>query len=159
MARWKGLEDPQGRAWACGVSREHWGSAGAVLGQWLGGSPIVKKADQPAMHGFLHCLWGLPWAPSRTWLWLGDPVEQTLRILGKSLPISHRSLTRVNCLKPRRLGRVSGMLPLSPVAVTSLWKERRSLDDWPLDHLQNNLFFSLLTHFQKKQSYWWEVLY
>ena len=48
------------------------------------------------MHGFPHCLGGLPWAPSRTWLWLGDPVEQTLGILGKSLPISYRSLTRVN---------------------------------------------------------------
>lgn len=58
-------------------------------------------------------------------------------------------LTRANYFKPRRLGRVSGMLPLSPVAVTSLWKEMCSLDDWPFDHLQNNLFFSLLTHFQK----------
>lgn len=137
---------PDGKVWKIpGVE-----GTGAVLGQWLGGSSTVKKAEQPAMRGFLHRLWGLPWAPSRTWLRLGDPVNKSSGCWGNPfLYHTDPCLTRVNCLKPRRLGHISGVLPLSPLAVTSLWKEICSLDDWPFDHLQNNFFFSLLIHFQK----------
>ena len=80
---------PDGKVWK--IPRVE--GPGAVLGQRLGGPSIVKKAERPAVRGFLRRLWRLPWALSRTWLRLGDPVEQKLRMLGKSLLISHRSLS------------------------------------------------------------------
>ena len=155
MARWKGLEDPQGRAWACGVSREHWGSAGTVT-WWV----THSEESRPTSHAWISTLpVGIALSPKQDLIMTWGPCGTNAPDSGEIPSYIIQIPNTCQLFKPRRLGCVSGMLPSSPVAVTSLWKEICSLDDWPFDHLQNNLFFSLLIHFQKKQSYWWEVLY
>lgn len=136
MAGWKGLEDSQGR--------EHWGSAGTAA-WWV----IHSEESRAASHAWVStCACGdCPEHRAGLDYRLGTLWNKSSGCWGNPfLYHTDPCLTRVNYFKPRGLGCVAGMLPL---AVTSLWKEICSLDDWPFDHLQNNLFFSLLIHFQK----------